>query len=106
MHKLVQDTQRSLAFAPMLSLMMIGVRLRAMQVGVRDPQSWAQVAMYIASFSIVAQVVVSAIVPQQGFDALNVAHKVVFVALLTVTAVARVCLYAAVIALITALFVM
>mmetsp|Transcript_81741 Transcript_81741/g.226409 ORF Transcript_81741/g.226409 Transcript_81741/m.226409 type:complete len:588 (-) Transcript_81741:46-1809(-) len=48
--------QRSLAFAPMLCVMMIAVRLRAMQIRMRDPQPWAQTAMCIATFGVVVQV--------------------------------------------------
>lgn len=48
--------QRALAFAPMLCVMMIGVRLRAMQIGVRDPPYWAQVCMVVATGAVITQV--------------------------------------------------
>eukprot|EP00440_Ansanella_granifera_P043509 gb/GFBE01047161.1/.p1 GENE.gb/GFBE01047161.1/~~gb/GFBE01047161.1/.p1 ORF type:complete len:538 (+),score=123.98 gb/GFBE01047161.1/:1-1614(+) len=51
--------QRSLAFAPMLCVMMIGVRLRAMQIGIRDPPQWAQGSMIVATVAVVTQVLCS-----------------------------------------------
>jgi len=51
-----ESAEQSLAFAPMLCVMMIGVRLRAIQLRIRDPQSWAQVAMYVATWTVVIQV--------------------------------------------------
>ncbi|CAE7877726.1 hypothetical protein AK812_SmicGene12267 [Symbiodinium microadriaticum] len=48
--------QRSLAFAPMLCVMMIGCRLRAMQIGVRDPPYWAQCSMMVATAAVLIQV--------------------------------------------------
>jgi len=51
-----ESAEQSLAFAPMLCVMMICVRLRAIQLHIRDPQSWAQVAMYVATWTVVIQV--------------------------------------------------
>lgn len=51
--------QCALAFAPMLCVMMIAVRLRAMQLWREDPQEWAQAAMYVATASISLQVLCS-----------------------------------------------
>jgi len=58
--------QRSLAFVPMLCVMMIGVRLRAMQIGERDPPRWAQVSMVIATVAIVVQVLCSMLSEVEG----------------------------------------
>jgi hypothetical protein len=51
--------QNALVFAPMVCVMMIGVRLRAMQLKVQDPQPWAQTAMYTATYAILTQVLCS-----------------------------------------------
>eukprot|EP00931_Biecheleriopsis_adriatica_P041874 TRINITY_DN23879_c0_g1_i1.p1 TRINITY_DN23879_c0_g1~~TRINITY_DN23879_c0_g1_i1.p1 ORF type:complete len:189 (-),score=35.52 TRINITY_DN23879_c0_g1_i1:99-626(-) len=55
----VASLQRSLAFAPMLCVMMIAVRLRAMQIGVRDPPLWAQNSMIVTTAAVITQVVCS-----------------------------------------------
>ncbi|CAJ1366685.1 unnamed protein product, partial [Effrenium voratum] len=51
--------QRALAFAPMLCVMMIGVRMRAMQIGVRDPPYWTRFCMVVATVAVVTQVICS-----------------------------------------------
>jgi len=58
--------QRSLAFAPMLCVMMIGVRLRAMQIGVRDPPYWAQCCMMVATGAVITQVTCSIFTESQA----------------------------------------
>jgi hypothetical protein len=55
----IDGLQNSLAFAPMLCVLMIGVRLRAIQLDVQDPPSWATQAMWTASISVVAKVLCS-----------------------------------------------
>merc|ERR1719362_483373 len=51
----LEGVQGVLAFVPMLCVMMIGVRLRAMQLRVRDPQQWAQTSMYVATIAVATQ---------------------------------------------------
>lgn len=105
--------QRSLAFVPMLCVMMIAVRLRAMQLKVRDPQSWAQSAMYIATFAVITQVGCS-LCSGDGEDKLedadrempDIAVKVATIAILSLRYAAAIALYTAVAALIAALLVM
>lgn len=58
--------QRSLAFAPMLCVMMIGVRMRAMQIGVRDPPYWAQCCMLVATTAVITQVTCSILTESQA----------------------------------------
>eukprot|EP00930_Biecheleria_cincta_P042632 TRINITY_DN2932_c0_g1_i1.p1 TRINITY_DN2932_c0_g1~~TRINITY_DN2932_c0_g1_i1.p1 ORF type:complete len:513 (-),score=111.58 TRINITY_DN2932_c0_g1_i1:46-1584(-) len=53
------SVQSSLAFAPMLCIIMIGARLRAMEVGARDPPLWGQQSMAITTFAVVIKVVCS-----------------------------------------------
>lgn len=55
----VDAVGRALAFAPMLCVMMIALRLRAMHLGLPDPQPWAQTTMRVATASVVAQVLCS-----------------------------------------------
>lgn len=103
--------QRSLAFAPMLCVTMIACRLRAMQLQVRDPQQWAQSAMYVAALAVIVQVACS-LYPMVGdsdsnrFDETDVAGKVGAIALLALRHVAAATLYVAVAILIVALLFM
>lgn len=109
----LNGVQRSLAFVPMLCVMMIAVRLRAMQLKVRDPQSWAQSTMYVATFAVIVQVGCSLCSAgcDDGFDdpdreMPDIAVKVATIALLTVRYAAAMALYCAVAVLIAALLIM
>jgi len=103
--------QRSLAFAPMLCVTMIACRMRAMQLQVRDPQQWAQTAMYVAALAVIIQVACS-LCPMVGdsdsnrFDETDVAGKVAAIALLALRHVAAATLYVAVAVLVAALLFM
>jgi hypothetical protein len=132
----LDGVQHSLVFAPMLCVMMIAVRLRAMQLKVHDPQPWAQTAMYIAALSVLVQVVCRLVCaalsgsPEEaipgrggaipgdgdsggggvsgGFDAgeTKLASKAIIIALVALRYIASVTLYVAVAALIAALLYM
>jgi len=103
--------QRSLAFVPMLCVIMISVRMRAMQVHIRDPQPWAQITMYIATLAVTTQVVASilwACFVRADDVALSCGEvgligKVVAIIILVIRYVAAVALYMAMIALVVAL---
>mmetsp|Transcript_19936 Transcript_19936/g.46384 ORF Transcript_19936/g.46384 Transcript_19936/m.46384 type:complete len:630 (+) Transcript_19936:66-1955(+) len=118
--------QRSLAFAPMLCVMMIGVRLRAMQLRT-EPQPWAGLSMYLATFAVMGQVFTAMFfvthrdsprqpqlvfpgvkISEEEMDAGSVAvcWKMVAILLIISHYLARFCLYAALAVLITALFIM
>jgi len=106
--------QRSLAFAPMLCVMMISVRLRAMQLGLRDPDSWAQFAMYMASLAVIIQVACSLhpgtgddedIQTKQRADA-DIAGKVAVIALQVLRHAATMVLFVAMVMLVTSLVAM
>jgi len=103
--------QRSLAFAPMLCVTMIACRMRAMQLRVRDPQQWAQTAMYVAALAVIVQVACS-LCPMVGdsdsnrFEETDVAGKVAAIALLALRQVAAATLYVAVAILVVALLFM
>mmetsp|Transcript_65076 Transcript_65076/g.136325 ORF Transcript_65076/g.136325 Transcript_65076/m.136325 type:complete len:596 (+) Transcript_65076:127-1914(+) len=57
--KVSRAVQNAVMFAPMLCVMMISVRLRAMQLWKDDPQPWAQVAMATATASVTVQLLCS-----------------------------------------------
>lgn len=107
----LDGVQRSLAFAPMLCVMMTAVRLRAMQLGIRDPQPWAQAAMCAAASAVALQVgcslyPIAAGDSEAGDPAETVAGKMAAVAVLAVRHAAAAALYLAVAALVTALLFM
>ncbi|CAE7535700.1 unnamed protein product [Symbiodinium natans] len=95
--------QRSLAFAPMLCVMMIGCRLRAMQIGVRDPPYWAQCSMMVATAAVVIQVKCSLVaeselMTEQLIDR-DIATKVAVLLILALRYVASAILFLSVAAL-------
>merc|ERR1719247_1448219 len=103
--------QRSLAFVPMLCVLMIAVRMRAMQLHIRDPQAWAQLTMYVASSAVTTQVLASicwACFVRADDFALSCAEvgligKVAAIVILAVRYIAAIALYMAMIALVVAL---
>jgi hypothetical protein len=108
--QICEGVQRSLAFVPMLCIIMIAVRMRAMQIHIRDPQPWAQVMMYVATASVSAQVIASAIwacwMSADGGETcagLGIAGKLAAILILGLRYVAAASLYAAMIALVVAL---
>jgi len=64
--------QKTVMFAPMLSILFIGARMRALQLtksveGVvpssAGPQSWAQDAMFLATWSVLVQLIMAIVIP-------------------------------------------
>merc|ERR1719375_1696443 len=64
--------QKTVMFAPMLSILFIGARMRALQLTksadgtippTAGPQPWAQDAMFSATWSVLIQVIMAMIVP-------------------------------------------
>lgn len=118
----LENSTKSLVFVPMLSVMMIGLRLRAKQLGNRDPQTWAQTAMYASTFAILVQVlaaILSSLVcawqvddddddmndqPRDGMHELRL--KVALWFCLAVRYLAMMCLYGGMGLLLVALFAM
>jgi len=106
-----EGVQRSLAFVPMLCVIMIAVRMRAMQVHIRDPQPWAQLTMYVATTAVTTQVLASilwACFVRADDVALSCAEvglggKVAAIFILFVRYIAAIALYVAMIALVVAL---
>merc|ERR1719218_81837 len=52
-------------FAPMLSILFVGTRMRALQINPRDgnPQEWAQTCMYMCTYSVLVQTLLVVMVP-------------------------------------------
>merc|ERR1719503_159930 len=64
--------QKTVMFAPMLSMLFIGARMRALQLTkasdgtippTAGPQPWAQDGMYLATWSVLVQLIMSMVVP-------------------------------------------
>jgi hypothetical protein len=62
----VEDTmeyaRRAVVFAPMLSVLMIALRLRARTQGQSDPSEWVQVAMVVSVVSLLVQAALSPVI--------------------------------------------
>jgi len=99
------NVQYSLAFVPMLCVMMIAVRLRAMQLRVRDPQPWAQIVMVTATSAVIIQAVCNFFI-QEDFAELSMASKVAYILVLIVRNLAAAVVFGTVAALIAALLLM
>jgi len=69
----MEGAQKTIMFAPMLAVLFVGCRMRALQlIGVSNggvipptagPQSWAQDAMYLATWSLHVQLIMTILVP-------------------------------------------
>lgn len=61
----VRMASQTVFFCPMLSLLFIAARMRALQVDPERgaPQAWAQVAFYVCTYSVLAQTVLALVVP-------------------------------------------
>merc|ERR1719214_242018 len=64
--------QKTVMFAPMLSMLFIGARMRALQLTkatdgtippTAGPQPWAQDAMFLSTWSVFVQVIMAIVVP-------------------------------------------
>jgi len=101
-----------LAFSPMICAMMVAVRLRAVMLHRRDPPHWAQVAMYCATFALTTQALSSILLAafvvdeEDDDDERSVPAKMASIILLVMQYIAAAFLYASLVILIFALFVM
>jgi len=107
--------QSDLAFAPTICMMMIGVRLRAMQLKLADPQPWAQTAMYVATYAVMTHIICSLLYPAPSSNAtgpegvgeakeLSLCSKLCVIVLLALRYIASIVLFVAIGVLIAALF--
>lgn len=60
--RILEDTKETVKFCPMLSVLFIGARLRAMQLQT-EPQDWAKTCFFFATYSILGQTIVSLMQP-------------------------------------------
>jgi hypothetical protein len=69
MQKILETACTTVTYAPMLAVLFIGVRMRAIQLtqGQTEkyglPQWWAQYAMYVCSYAVLAQVILVCLMP-------------------------------------------
>jgi len=61
----LQMCQNTVSFAPMLCILFIGARMRALQIDPvnGNPQKWAQNCFYLCAYSVLAQCVILLLVP-------------------------------------------
>merc|ERR1719159_2362441 len=62
---ILQLATNTVNFAPMLSILFIGARMRALQIDPKfgNPQAWAQNCFYLCAYSVLAQLLLVIIVP-------------------------------------------
>lgn len=69
--KYLEHAATALQFAPMLCILAVGCRMRALQMG-REPEPWAQGAMFGATWAIVLQttllILVPCLIPGENLD--------------------------------------
>jgi len=69
MQKICEVACTTVTYAPMLSVLFIGTRMRAIQLTQGEtekyklPQPWAQTAMYIATYAVLVQVLLVLVIP-------------------------------------------
>merc|ERR1719197_2287734 len=63
--KVLEMAQHTIAYAPMCAILFMAARMRALQLDPEDgqPQGWARVCFYIATYSILFQTIVAVAVP-------------------------------------------
>merc|ERR1719313_748234 len=61
----LQLATNTVNFAPMLSILFIGARMRALQIDPvnGNPQKWAQMCFYLCAYSVLAQLVILMMIP-------------------------------------------
>jgi hypothetical protein len=69
MQKIMETAATTVTYAPMLSVLFLGVRMRAIQLSQGQtekyqlPQPWVQQAMFISTYAVLAQVILVLIMP-------------------------------------------
>merc|ERR1719194_250340 len=69
MQKIMETAATTVTYAPMLSVLFLGVRMRAIQLSQGQtekyqlPQPWCQQAMYVCTYAVLAQVILVLIMP-------------------------------------------
>merc|ERR1719262_1201087 len=69
MQKIMETAATTVTYAPMLSVLFLGVRMRAIQLSqgqtekYKLPQPWVQQAMYMCTYAVLAQVILVLIAP-------------------------------------------
>merc|ERR1719253_135833 len=58
--------KHTVMFAPMLSILFIGARMRALSIGLEGPQPWAQTCMYVCAYAVLGQLLLVAVTPMLG----------------------------------------
>jgi len=59
METIMNETTKVVMFVPMLSVMMIALRLRAQTIGQTDPPMWSQHAMWVAVWALITHIIVA-----------------------------------------------
>merc|ERR1719465_290852 len=116
--QLMQDAQATVAFCPMLAILFVGTRMRALMITDNrgSPQGWVQDGMYMATWSLLIQFVMVLVtpcatgVPAQVDEDGNIKwepdNKILFYCVVTIRALGFILLYGGTITVMTGLYTM
>jgi len=112
----MEAAKATVQFAPMLSVLFLGLRMRALQITAQQgqPQKWAQDGMFLATYAVLVQMIMVFLVPlftggppkmdEDGNVVSQPGNKYVAISLTVIRYLALLCLYGGAVACVVALF--
>merc|ERR1719159_1549546 len=112
----MEAAKGTVQFAPMLSVLFLGLRMRALQItdSKGQPQKWAQDGMFLATYAVLVQMIMVFLVPlftggppkmdEDGNVVSQPGNKYVAISLTVIRYLALLCLYGGAVACVVALF--
>jgi hypothetical protein len=112
----MEAAKGTVQFAPMLSVLFLGLRMRALQITAQkgQPQKWAQDGMFLATYAVLVQMIMVFLTPlftggppkmdEDGNVVSQPGNKYVAYALTFIRYLALLCLYGGAVACVVALF--
>jgi len=61
--KLLEDARHSVKLCPMLAILFVGARMRALQMNLEAPPSWAQLAFFVCTYAVLTQTICAILTP-------------------------------------------
>jgi hypothetical protein len=59
----LESTKESLKLCPMLAILFVGARMRALQMKLDAPPAWAQLSFYVATYAVLVQTICAVLTP-------------------------------------------
>merc|ERR1719359_1968577 len=60
---LLEDARHSVRLCPMLAILFVGARMRALQMNLDAPPSWAQLAFFVCTYALLTQTICAILTP-------------------------------------------